>query len=162
MRAFCSKPSMVTTLEVKVLYVPCRAGTVSLCKGVHREVESEGRKWQNIGLTNRNLIVGIVSLGNLTTDRIARTAACNPRLYGGVRGRRLEASSNSIIDKSSLYTCYFLIVVKIVHSSATTSFSPTTVAVTFRLMACDVGSSPSLSNLDSPYPTMRTRSAATS
>ena len=58
---------------MKVLYGPCRAGTVSLCKGVHREVESEGSKWQNIALTDRNLIVGIVNLGNLATDRIAQS-----------------------------------------------------------------------------------------
>ena len=53
--------------------MPCRAGNVSLCKGVHREVESEGSKRQNIALTNRNLIVGIVNLGNLATDRISRS-----------------------------------------------------------------------------------------
>ena len=58
--------------------MPCRAGNVSLCKGVHREVESPGRrpevsKWQNIALTNRNLVVGIVNLGNLAIDRIARS-----------------------------------------------------------------------------------------
>ncbi|TOA23859.1 hypothetical protein CGK31_08645 [Vibrio parahaemolyticus] len=53
--------------------MPCRAGNVSLCKSVHREVESEGSKWQNIALTNRNLVVGIVNLGNLARDRIARS-----------------------------------------------------------------------------------------
>ena len=58
---------------MKVLYAPCRAGSVSLCKGVHREVESEGSKRQNVALTNRNLIVGIVNLGNLATDRISRS-----------------------------------------------------------------------------------------
>ena len=59
--------------EVKVLYVPCRAGNVSLCKGVHREMESEGSKRQNIALTNRNLIVGIINLGNLAIDRTAQS-----------------------------------------------------------------------------------------
>ena len=58
---------------MKVLYAPCRAGSVSLCKDVHREVESGGSKWQNIALTNRNLIVGIINLGNLATDRIAQS-----------------------------------------------------------------------------------------
>ncbi|AXY00943.1 hypothetical protein D1115_06575 [Vibrio alfacsensis] len=36
-------------------------------------MESEGSKWQNIALTNRNLIVGIINLGNLATDRIAQS-----------------------------------------------------------------------------------------
>ncbi|CCN74905.1 hypothetical protein VIBNISO65_1180112 [Vibrio nigripulchritudo SO65] len=44
---------------MKVLYGLSRAGTVSLCKGVHREVKSEGSKWQNLVVTNRNLIVGL-------------------------------------------------------------------------------------------------------
>ncbi|OLQ79217.1 hypothetical protein BEI67_17110 [Photobacterium damselae subsp. piscicida] len=58
--------------EVKVLYGLSRAGTVSLCKGVHREVKSEGSKWQNLAVTNRNLIVGHYNLGNLAIDRIAQ------------------------------------------------------------------------------------------
>ena len=63
---------MALILEVKVLYGLSRAGTVSLCKGVHREVKSEGSKWQNVVMTNRNLIVGCVDLGNLAIDRIAQ------------------------------------------------------------------------------------------
>ena len=47
-------------------------GSIRLGKGVHREVESEGSKWQNIALTNRNLIVGHYNLGNLAIDRIAQ------------------------------------------------------------------------------------------
>ena len=33
-------------------------GIASLCKGVYREVESEGSKWRNLVMTNRNHIVG--------------------------------------------------------------------------------------------------------
>ena len=33
-------------------------GITSLCKGVYREVESEGSKWCNLVVTNRNHIVG--------------------------------------------------------------------------------------------------------
>ena len=57
---------------MKVLYGLSRAGTVSLCEGVHREVKSEGSKWQNLAVTNRNLIVGHYNLGNLAIDRIAQ------------------------------------------------------------------------------------------
>ena len=35
-----------------------RIGTASLGKGVHREVESEGSRWQNRVVTNRNRIQG--------------------------------------------------------------------------------------------------------
>ena len=58
--------------NLKVLYGLSRARTVSLCKGVHREVKSEGSKWQNLVVTNRNLIVGLYNLGNLAIDRIAQ------------------------------------------------------------------------------------------
>ena len=63
---------MALILEVKVLYGLSRAGTVSLCKGVHREVKPEGSKRQNLVVTNRNLIVGLYNLGNLAIDRIAQ------------------------------------------------------------------------------------------
>lgn len=33
-------------------------GIMSLCKGVYREVESEGSKWRSLVVTNRNHIVG--------------------------------------------------------------------------------------------------------
>ena len=33
-------------------------GITSLCKGVYREVESEGSKWRSLVVTNRNHIVG--------------------------------------------------------------------------------------------------------
>ena len=33
-------------------------GIMSLCKGVHREVKSEGSKWRILVVTNRNHIVG--------------------------------------------------------------------------------------------------------
>ena len=42
---------------------------VSLGKGVHREVGSEGSRWQNKAVTDRNRIKGKNGLGNLASDR---------------------------------------------------------------------------------------------
>ena len=56
LRVFYCAPGMGDNSRVQVPNMPLQLEMLAECKGVHREVESEGSARQILGLTDRNYI----------------------------------------------------------------------------------------------------------